>query len=150
MTKKEYTYPLDNINPICINIQFVEHYYYITFLWINQDVLSDLLRSAKILDTRFLPMPNLRYFYYSVPICISITNLAPSLKAYVKIAYSDKLMYSLQLSSNFLNISFCSSLIVWFNFSWCRAIYSISAFIFRELFRLSFWGSIQQIKERRI
>ncbi len=30
MTKKEYTYPLDKIGPLCIGIQFVEQSHYTT------------------------------------------------------------------------------------------------------------------------
>ena len=46
---------------------------------------------------------------YSLSRKVSSINLPPSLNAYTNIAFSARLMYSLQQSWNFSNISFCSS-----------------------------------------
>jgi len=64
----------------------------------------------------------------------------PSLNAYSNIAASARLMYSLQQSSNFSKISFCSSVIDFSRSSWCLDIYFISCFISGELFMLSSCG----------
>ena len=79
-------------------------------------------------------------FYSSVSDCISNVNLAPSLKAYSKIAASARLIYSLQQSWNFSKISFCSSVKVFSKSSWCLAIYPRSSFISFEFVLLSSCG----------
>ena len=53
---------------------------------------------------------------------VSSINLPPSLNAYTNIAFSARLMYSLQQSWNFSNISFCSSVKLFSKSSWCRAM----------------------------
>jgi len=62
----------------------------------------------------------LSWYYLSVSVSIAIC--IPSLKAYSNIAASARLIYSLQQSWNFSNVSFCSSEKLFSKSSWCLAI----------------------------